>query len=145
MSVTKSRTVRWATNVSLLEHRRDELLEKVNVTSIAMRRLEWFGHVKIRDEAGNGDGGTQTRGRPTVEGHCETRHERKSGISGGMESFLEDPLLRTGRRRRKVRRRRRKCQEEHESARYMILVVHIRSCRLRMSQTLSNDLSHACR
>ena len=41
--------------VSLLEHRRnEEILEEANAEQIAtvmrMRRLEWFGHVKGRDE-----------------------------------------------------------------------------------------------
>ena len=44
--------------VSLLEHRRnDQLLEEVKVEQIVMvmrkRGLEWFGHVKRRDETDN--------------------------------------------------------------------------------------------
>ena len=47
--------VRWAMGVSLLEHRRnEEILEEANVEQIATvmrgRMLEWFGHVKGRDE-----------------------------------------------------------------------------------------------
>ena len=45
-----------ATGVSLLEHRRnEEIMEEAKVEPIAMvmRRLEWFGHVKRRDETEN--------------------------------------------------------------------------------------------
>ena len=47
-----------AMGVSLLEHRRnEEILEETRVEIIAMvmrrRRLEWFGHVKRRDETEN--------------------------------------------------------------------------------------------
>ena len=50
--------VRWAMVVSLLEHRRnEEILGEAKVEPIAMvmrrRRLEWFGHVKRRDETEN--------------------------------------------------------------------------------------------
>ena len=50
--------VRWAMRVSRLEHRRnEEILEEAKVEPIAMvmkmRRLEWFGHVKRRDETEN--------------------------------------------------------------------------------------------
>ena len=50
--------VRWAMRVSLSEHRRNEdRLEEANVEPIATvmrrRRLEWFGHVKRRDETEN--------------------------------------------------------------------------------------------
>ena len=55
MATTEMRMVRWAMGVSLLEHRRnEEILEEAKVEQIAtvMRRrmLEWFGHVKRRDE-----------------------------------------------------------------------------------------------
>ena len=55
---TEMRMVRWAMEVSLLEHRRnEEILEEANVEQIAtvMRRgrLEWFGQVKRRDETDN--------------------------------------------------------------------------------------------
>ena len=57
-ATTEMRMVRWAMGVSLLEHRRnEEILEeaKVEATATVMRRrkLEWFGHVKIRDETEN--------------------------------------------------------------------------------------------
>ena len=50
--------VRWAMGASLLEHRRnEEILEEARVEPIAMvmrrRRLEWFGHVKRRNETEN--------------------------------------------------------------------------------------------
>ena len=55
METAEMGMVRWAMGMSLLEHqRREEILEEVRVESIAMvmrrRRLEWFGHVKRRDE-----------------------------------------------------------------------------------------------
>ena len=57
MATTEMRMVRWAMGVSLLEHRRNEdILEEAKVEPIAMvmrRRLEWFGHVKRRDETEN--------------------------------------------------------------------------------------------
>ena len=50
--------VRWSMGVSLLEHRtNEEILEEARVELIPMvmrrRRLEWFGHVKRRDETDN--------------------------------------------------------------------------------------------
>ena len=50
--------VRWAIGVSLIEHRRnEEILEEAKVEQIATvmrrRRLDWFGHVKRRDETEN--------------------------------------------------------------------------------------------
>ena len=48
--------VRWSMGVSLLEHRtNEEILEEARVELIpmVMRRLEWFGHVKRRDETDN--------------------------------------------------------------------------------------------
>ena len=58
MATTDIRMVRWAMGVSLLEHRRnEEILEEAKVEQIAAvmrrRRLEWFGHVKRRDETEN--------------------------------------------------------------------------------------------
>ena len=58
MATTDMRMVRWAMGVSLLEHRRnEEILEETNVEPIATvmrrRRLEWFGHIKRRDETEN--------------------------------------------------------------------------------------------
>ena len=49
---------RWAMGVSLLEHGiNEDIFEEAKVEPIAMamrrRRLEWFGHVKIRDETEN--------------------------------------------------------------------------------------------
>ena len=50
--------VRWAIGVSLLEHRRnEEIFEETRAEPIAMvmrrRKLDWFGHVKRRDETEN--------------------------------------------------------------------------------------------
>ena len=58
MATTEMRMVRWAMGVSLLEHRRnEEILEEAKVEPIATvmrrRRLEWFGHIKRRDETEN--------------------------------------------------------------------------------------------
>ena len=64
MATTEMRMVRWAGDgqwamgVSLLEHRRnEEILEEAKVepivTVMRRRRLEWFGHVKRRDETEN--------------------------------------------------------------------------------------------
>ena len=58
MATTDMRMVRWAMGVSLLEHRRNErILEVAKEEPIAMvmrrRRLEWFGHVKRKDETEN--------------------------------------------------------------------------------------------
>ena len=58
VATTEMRMVRWAMGVSLLEHRRnEEILEEAKVEQIATvmrrRRLEWFGHVKRRDETEN--------------------------------------------------------------------------------------------
>ena len=53
MATTEMRMVRWAMLVSLLEHQRnEEILEEARVEPIAMvmRRLEWFGHIKRRDD-----------------------------------------------------------------------------------------------
>ena len=59
MATTDMGMVRWAMGVvNLLEHRRnEEILEEARVVPTAMvarrRRLEWFGHVKRREETEN--------------------------------------------------------------------------------------------
>ena len=58
MATTEMRMVRLAMGVSQLEYQRnEEILEEARVEPIAMvmrwRRLEWFGHVKRRDETVN--------------------------------------------------------------------------------------------
>ena len=58
MTTTEMRMVRLATEVTLLQHRRnEEILEEANVEPIATvtrrRRLEWFGLVKRRNETEN--------------------------------------------------------------------------------------------
>ena len=58
MAKTELIMVRWAMGVSLLEHRRnEEILEEAKVEPIATvmrrRRLEWFRHVKRRNETEN--------------------------------------------------------------------------------------------
>ena len=56
MATSEMRMVRWPMVVSLLEHRgNEEILEEARVEPIAMvmRRMEWFGHVKGRDEIEN--------------------------------------------------------------------------------------------
>ena len=77
-ATTEMRMVRWAMGMSLLEHRRnEEILEEVKVEHIATvmrrRRLEWFGHVKRRDETENSRAvvemkmdGKRPRGRPKL-------------------------------------------------------------------------------
>ena len=69
---------RWEMGVSLIEHRRNEkILEEAKVEAMAMvmrlRRLEWFGHVKRRDEKENIRAvvelkieGKRPRGRPKL-------------------------------------------------------------------------------
>ena len=57
-ATTDMTMVRWAMGVGLLEHRmNEEILEEVKVEQIAtvmrMRWLEWFGHIKRRDETEN--------------------------------------------------------------------------------------------
>ena len=78
MATTATRMVRWAMGVSLLEHRKnEEILEEAKVEPIATvmrrRRLEWFGHVKRRDEKENIRSvaemkmeGKRPRGRPKL-------------------------------------------------------------------------------
>ena len=58
MATTEMRMVRWAMGMSLLERRRnEEILEEARGEPRAIvmrrRRLEWFGHVKRRDETEN--------------------------------------------------------------------------------------------
>ena len=71
MATTEMRLVRWVMGVSLLEHRRnEEILEEAKVEQIATvmrrRRLEWFGHVKRRDETDN----TRAVVEMKMEGKC---------------------------------------------------------------------------
>ena len=78
MATTEMRMVRWAMGVSLLEHRRnEEILEEAKLEQITTvmrrRRLEWFGHVKRRDETENIRAvvemkmeGKRPRGRPKL-------------------------------------------------------------------------------
>ena len=58
LATNEMRMLGWAMGVILLGHLRNgEILEEVKVELIAMvmrrRRLEWFGHVKRRDETEN--------------------------------------------------------------------------------------------
>ena len=80
--------VRWTMGVSLLEHgRNEEILEEANVEQIAtvMRgRLEWFGHVKRRDETDNWAvaemkmEGKRPRGRPKLRWKDTVRRDSKA-------------------------------------------------------------------
>ena len=116
--------VRWAKGVSLLEHRRnEEILEEEKVEHIATvmrrRRLEWFGHVKRRDETENIRAvvemkmeGKRHRGRPKLRWKDTIRRDMKvwsireewDTARTKWKKSLQDPLPRTGRRRRKVRK-----------------------------------------
>ena len=88
MATTEMRMVRWAIGVSLLELRRNEEIleeEKVEQIAIVMRRLEWFGHVKKRDETeniraecGNEDGVKGPRGRPKLQWKDTVRRDLKA-------------------------------------------------------------------
>ena len=88
MATTEMRMVRWAMGVSLLEHRRnEEILEEAKVEKIAtvMRRLEWFGHVKRRDETENIRAvvetkmeGKRPRGRPKLRWKDTVRGDLKA-------------------------------------------------------------------
>ena len=90
MATTEMRMVRWAMGVSLLEHRRNgEILEEAKVEQIATvvrrRRLEWFGHVKIRDETENIRAvvemkmeGKRPRGRPKLRWKDTVRRDLKA-------------------------------------------------------------------
>ena len=87
---TEMRMVRWALGASLLEQRRnDDILEEAKVESIAMvmrrRRLEWFGHVKRRDETGNIRAvvemkmeGRRPRGRPKLRWKDTVKRDLKA-------------------------------------------------------------------
>ena len=111
---------RWTMGVSLLEHRRnEEILEEARVVPIAMamrrRRLEWFGHVKRRNETENIRAvaemkmeGKRHKGRPklrwkyTVRGYMTTwniREERQRKMTEKDGKVSTRPATRTGRRR----------------------------------------------
>ena len=87
MATTEMRMVRWAMGVSLLEHqRREEILEEARVEPIATvmrrRRLEWFGHVKTRDETEHIRAvvemrmeGERPRGRPRLQWKDNVRRD----------------------------------------------------------------------
>ena len=88
-ATTEMRVVRWAMGVSLLEHRRNEILEEARVEPIVIvmrcRRLEWFGHVKRRDETGNIRAvaemkieGKRPRGRPKLRWNDTVRRDLKA-------------------------------------------------------------------
>ena len=58
----------------LEDHRNEEILEELIVKAMRRRRLEWFGHVKRRDETENIRAvvemkmeGKRPRGRPTLK------------------------------------------------------------------------------
>ena len=58
MATTEMRMVQWTIGVSMLEHRiNEDNLEEARVVLMAMvmgrRWLEWFGHVKRRNETEN--------------------------------------------------------------------------------------------
>ena len=84
MATTEMRMVRWAMGVSLLEHtRNEEILEEARVEPIATvrrrRRLEWFGHIKRRDETENIRAvvemkmeGKRPRGRPKLRWYVQS-------------------------------------------------------------------------
>ena len=88
MATTEMRMVRWAIGVSLLEHRRnEEILEEASVEPIAMvmRRLEWFGYIKRRDETENIRAvvemkmeGKRPRGRPKLRWKDTARRDLKA-------------------------------------------------------------------
>ena len=90
MATTEMGMVRWAMGVSLLEHRRnEEILEEAKVEHIATvmrrRRLEWFGHVKRRDETENIRADVETkmegkrpRGRPQLRWKDTVRRDMKA-------------------------------------------------------------------
>ena len=90
MATTEMRVVRWAMEVSLLEHRRnEEILKEARVEMIAMvmrrRRLGWFGHVIKRDETENIRAivkmkmeGKRPRGRPMLRWKDTVRRHLKA-------------------------------------------------------------------
>ena len=88
-ATTEMTMVRWAMGVGLLEHRRnEEILKEVKVEQIATvmrRRLEWFGHVKRRDETENSRAvvemkmqGKRPRGRPKLRWKDTVRRDMKA-------------------------------------------------------------------
>ena len=89
-ATTDMTMVRWAMGVGLLEHRRnEEILEEVKVEQIAtvmrMRRLEWFGHIKRRDETENSRAvvemkkeGKRPIGRPKLRWKDTVRRDMKA-------------------------------------------------------------------
>ena len=88
-ATTEMRMVRWAISVSLLEHRRNEILEEARVEPIVIvmrwRRLELFGHVKRRDEPENIRAvaemkmeGKRSRGRPKLRWNDTVRRDLKA-------------------------------------------------------------------
>ena len=118
MATTEMRMVRWAMGVSLLEHqRREEILEEARVEPIATvmrrRRLEWFGHVKTRDETEHIRAvvemkleGERPRGRPRLQWKDNVRRELTAWtireewpLTGKDERSLQHPLPCTWRRR----------------------------------------------
>ena len=74
--------------VSLLEHRRNEILEEAKLELIAMvmrRRLEWFGHIKSSEETENIRAvaemkmeGKRPRGRPKLRWKDTARRDLKA-------------------------------------------------------------------
>ena len=86
--------------------------------AMVMRRrmIEWFGHVKRRDETENIRAvveikmeGKRPRGRPTLRWKDTVRRDLKDGsfteewaTDRDRWKYLQDPLPRAGRRRRKV-------------------------------------------
>ena len=90
MATTVIRMVRWAMGVSILEYRRnEEILEEAQVEQMATvmrrRRLEWFGHVKRRDETENIRAvvemkmeGKRPRGRPKLRWKHTARRDMKA-------------------------------------------------------------------
>ena len=109
--------------VSLLEHRRNgEILEEAKVEQIATvmrsRRLEWFGHVKRRDETENIRAvvemkmeGKRPRGRPKLTWKDAVRRDMEAWSNREQwatdrerwKSMCKTRYPRTGRRWRKVR------------------------------------------
>ena len=120
MATTEMRMVRWAMGVSLLEHRRnEEILKEAKVepitTVMRRKRLEWFGHVKRRDETENIRAvvdmkmeGKRPRGRPKLGWKDTVRRDlmpETSGRNGPLTVRGVAGLAHTfpGRLRRKVR------------------------------------------
>ena len=101
--------------VILLEHRRNEEIPTAMV--MRRRRLEWFGHVKRRDETENILAVVEMkmerkprRGRPKLRWKDTVRRDPKAwnireewATDRERLRSLQDPLPRTGRRRRKGR------------------------------------------